>query len=486
MNWNSRRRVAARGQRHQDRIIAKQIKIGCRPLAVLAAAAIATGLLVPGTIGEAQAQRVLSISGAKRIDVGRRRDRQDRGHPHRRAVHRHYDRRFRGRGCHPVDRPIAVDTRQEDRNNAGIDLRRGQEAGRNLRRRGVLRHLAALRGVAPDDRQRHQGVVGQRPHHALGLGARCSDPGQGGGHRPPVRARCHQRRAGSAPQQVMLEVRFIEATRQAGRALGIQWNTFGQNTLTNVGNAGAGPGAARHTRRVHQPPRASSAPRTSRPAADLADRAPACWHAAVRLPVRPDTGRLTVDVAVNALEEKGLIRSLAEPNLVALSGDTASFLAGGEFPILVPQSLGTVSIDYKKYGVGLAFTPTVLRDGADQSQDRAGSQRARPEPSGADRGLQHPAADRAPRLDHDRAARRPELRARRSLAEQEHQRAGAAALDRRCAGARRAVPQRRLQEERDRSRHHRHAAPGAADAAGRRRSRRRSTTRCRQTTSTFS
>jgi pilus assembly protein CpaC len=68
-------------------------------------------------------------------------------------------------------------------------------------------------------------------------------------------------------------------------------------------------------------------------------------------------------VALNALEEKGLIRELAEPNLVALSGDTASFLAGGEYPILVPQTLGLVTIEYKKYGVGLAFTPTVLREG---------------------------------------------------------------------------------------------------------------------------
>ena len=68
-------------------------------------------------------------------------------------------------------------------------------------------------------------------------------------------------------------------------------------------------------------------------------------------------------VAINALEQQGLARSLAEPNLVALSGDTASFLAGGEFPVPVPGTLGQVSIDYKPYGVGLAFTPTVLRDG---------------------------------------------------------------------------------------------------------------------------
>src|SRR5262249_48784168 len=74
-------------------------------------------------------------------------------------------------------------------------------------------------------------------------------------------------------------------------------------------------------------------------------------------------GALSIDVAINALEEKGLIRSLAEPNLVALSGDTASFLAGGEYPIPVPGSLGTVGIEYKKYGVGLAFTRPVLGDG---------------------------------------------------------------------------------------------------------------------------
>jgi len=72
---------------------------------------------------------------------------------------------------------------------------------------------------------------------------------------------------------------------------------------------------------------------------------------------------LTTDVIINALEQKGLARSLAEPNLVALSGDTASFLAGGEFPVPVPGALGQVSIEYKRYGVGLAFTPTVISDG---------------------------------------------------------------------------------------------------------------------------
>ena len=74
-------------------------------------------------------------------------------------------------------------------------------------------------------------------------------------------------------------------------------------------------------------------------------------------------GGVPTDVAINALEQKGSARSLAEPNLVALSGDTASFLAGGEFPIPVAGSFGQITVDYKKYGVGLAFTPTVLGDG---------------------------------------------------------------------------------------------------------------------------
>ena len=61
--------------------------------------------------------------------------------------------------------------------------------------------------------------------------------------------------------------------------------------------------------------------------------------------------------------EDGLVSILAEPNLTALSGETASFLAGGEFPIPISQALGAVTIEYKQYGVGLAFTPIVLADG---------------------------------------------------------------------------------------------------------------------------
>jgi pilus assembly protein CpaC len=75
------------------------------------------------------------------------------------------------------------------------------------------------------------------------------------------------------------------------------------------------------------------------------------------------------DVIFDALEQRHLIKVLAEPNLVAMSGDTASFLAGGEFPIPVSQASGTgssiptITVEFKQFGIALAFTPTILSDG---------------------------------------------------------------------------------------------------------------------------
>ena len=75
----------------------------------------------------------------------------------------------------------------------------------------------------------------------------------------------------------------------------------------------------------------------------------------------------TIDVLVTALETKGLVRRLAEPNLIAVSGDTARFLAGGEFPVPVAATsqggVPVVTIEFKKFGVELAFVPTVLSRG---------------------------------------------------------------------------------------------------------------------------
>jgi pilus assembly protein CpaC len=74
-------------------------------------------------------------------------------------------------------------------------------------------------------------------------------------------------------------------------------------------------------------------------------------------------GQTRVDAQLAALEQKGLIRTLARPNLVALSGEKASFLAGGEFPFPVPSGINGVTIEFRTYGVKLDFTPTIMDDG---------------------------------------------------------------------------------------------------------------------------
>lgn len=78
------------------------------------------------------------------------------------------------------------------------------------------------------------------------------------------------------------------------------------------------------------------------------------------LGAKTSIGGLQLGVMLEALEDKGMVRTLAEPNLTALSGQEASFLAGGEYPIPVSQDNNTVTIEYKPFGVGLNFTPTVV------------------------------------------------------------------------------------------------------------------------------
>jgi pilus assembly protein CpaC len=132
-------------------------------------------------------------------------------------------------------------------------------------------------------------------------------------------------------QQVLLEVRFVEIHRTAARELGIQWDLVAKNVAATVGQAGLISG---------NPPFGS-----------VAVIGGLLAHG------------VHVDAVINALEQRDVARRLAEPNLVALSGDTASFLAGGEFPFPVSSSLGQITIEFKRFGVGLAFTPTVLSSG---------------------------------------------------------------------------------------------------------------------------
>jgi pilus assembly protein CpaC len=177
----------------------------------------------------------------------------------------------------------------------------------------------------------------------------------------------------AAPQQVMLEVRFLEVNRQAGRNLGV--NLYAANASgSNIANSGAGGPNSINTAsgRVAMPnvgPPAGSIPLLGT-AGTLIGTAggisPQPFGSLLTSIVRTSNGG-SVDLLITALEEKGLARRLAEPNLTTLSGDAARFLAGGEFPVPIPSNttsgFPTVTIEYKKFGVELAFVPTVLSRG---------------------------------------------------------------------------------------------------------------------------
>jgi len=160
-------------------------------------------------------------------------------------------------------------------------------------------------------------------------------------------------------QQVLLKVRFLEASRDAGRELGVNWFTGTSNGTRgiNTGNGGVAVGTA-----------PSSTPGNSIPvfqtAGTLLGTASQPFGVVLANLVNRGT---TVDVLITALETKGLIRRLAEPNLMALSGDTARFLAGGEFPVPIAATsangIVTPTIEFKPFGVRLSFTPTVLSSG---------------------------------------------------------------------------------------------------------------------------
>lgn len=165
-------------------------------------------------------------------------------------------------------------------------------------------------------------------------------------------------------QQVQLKVRFLEATRDADRQLGVNWfNGNGASTrVVNTGQGGFGANAVGALNSVlNASPGNIPVTQTFN---TLAGAAGSPFGTVIANLVNRGT---TIDVMVTALETQGLVRRLAEPNLMALSGDTATFLAGGEFPVPIAaaSSLGTVTptIDYKPFGVRLSFTPTVLGNG---------------------------------------------------------------------------------------------------------------------------
>ncbi len=146
-----------------------------------------------------------------------------------------------------------------------------------------------------------------------------------------------------ASQEVVLEVRILEASRSALQDLG-----FG-GTITNghilggaipTGQIAGGTSFANYGSGLIGP---------SAPAGTIS--------------LRATVGDISIDATLQALEEKGVVRTLARPNLVAVSGETASFLAGGEFPYPVPQGLNQITLQFRTYGVKLNFLPVVQDNG---------------------------------------------------------------------------------------------------------------------------
>jgi pilus assembly protein CpaC len=144
-------------------------------------------------------------------------------------------------------------------------------------------------------------------------------------------------------QQVMLDVRVSEMSRSILRRLSVNWIYTNSSGEFGVGLLG----------QMAQLVNPSDANLAADPLAFLVSSTASTL-------VRFNSGNGTHTALIDALEGEGLIKVLAEPNLIALSGETASFLAGGEFPVPIPQGLGTVAIEYKSFGVALSFTPTVL------------------------------------------------------------------------------------------------------------------------------
>ncbi len=135
----------------------------------------------------------------------------------------------------------------------------------------------------------------------------------------------------SSSQQVQLNVRFVEINRQIGQELGTQ---------IQAAYIGTNGGVV-----FNSNPKSSDTTEAGSLIGGLL------------------SGGFSIDVAIKALEDRGVARRLAEPNLIARSGQKASFLAGGEFPIPIAEEDDKITVAYKKYGVSLDFTPTVLQDG---------------------------------------------------------------------------------------------------------------------------
>ena len=158
----------------------------------------------------------------------------------------------------------------------------------------------------------------------------------------------------ATPLQVTLKVRIAEVNRSLVRQIGVNLLTRDNSggTLFGIGRGNPGTFGTPGTPATGTTPAVPGMPAVFNTIAG-----------GTSLGLLGKLFGLNVLGTLDLAENDGLVTTLAEPTLTALSGETASFLAGGEFPIPVSQSLGAVTIEYKQYGVGLAFTPIVLADG---------------------------------------------------------------------------------------------------------------------------
>jgi pilus assembly protein CpaC len=150
--------------------------------------------------------------------------------------------------------------------------------------------------------------------------------------------------------QVTLRVRIAEVSRTITKELGFNWNALLQSA-TSLGNFQYG----LYTGRTLFNAGAGTSLSSFNPATPLQSSG---QPGSVIAGFSGSAGSLTA--VIDALSEEGLLTILAEPTLTAMSGETASFLAGGEFPIPVSQALGVTTIEFKPYGIGLNFVPTVM------------------------------------------------------------------------------------------------------------------------------
>lgn len=199
---------------------------------------------------------------------------------------------------------------------------------------GSLR--AAIEELAPDDRVQvhsiHRSLVlegtvksAARAEEVRALAARFISEGETVINRLSV----------DAPNQVNLRVRIAEVSRSVVKELGVNWDAAVTDGSFLFGIATGNPvisGNAFLTRNNN----------TNSLFGGVTN------------------GNVDLNGLVDALNDEGLLTVLAEPNLTAMSGESASFLAGGEFPIPVPQDDNTITITFKKFGVQLAFTPVLL------------------------------------------------------------------------------------------------------------------------------